>query len=119
MSFTTITPHSFLANVTASTVTDWYPIDYRHPGENLRGVVGSKTATSADTILLELRTLVVSAGTNSSNAPVVTTVADVITTATSWDQTVTTFSAVIQGPFTHVRVRKTGASAAATVVGLV
>lgn len=116
MSFTRLKTHTFLNDVTASTVTDWYPIDYTTPGENVRGVMGTKVSAAGDSIILELRTLDVRIG-KSSNIPV--TAGDVIVTATTWAGSVTNFSAVIQGAYTHLRIRKTGSDAGATVVGVV
>lgn len=107
MSFTKLNTVTFLNAVTASTVTTWYPLDYTFdPGGTLRSVMGVKVATSADSVQLHLRTL-------SSDGT------EVIATATTWDQTATNFSAVIQGPATHIRINKIGSSAAATVVGIV
>jgi hypothetical protein len=110
MSFGKLNTHVFINNITASIASSWYPVDWVYGMNNERSISGSKTATSADEVVLELRTLVLNSG---------TTVADVISTATTWPSTAASFSAVIVGPYTHIRVRKVGASGAATVVGVV
>jgi hypothetical protein len=84
----------------------WIPIDYAFDGGGtLRTVMGSKVATSADAVRLMLR---ISLGS-----------VNVMTTATTWDQNATTFSAVLQGPYTEMQIQKIGSSAAATVMGVV
>lgn len=91
--------HTFLSGVSASTATSWYPVDWRLGADQLRSIIGSKSST--DEVVLELR--------NST----------VISTATAWVSGVTNFQAVIQGPFTDVRIRKVGAGGqGVTVEGL-
>lgn len=105
--FIKLNNYTFLNAVTASTVTPWIPLDYKlDPGGTQRTIMGSKVATSADTVDLQLRILTDDG-------------VEVITTATSWGASVTNFSAVIQGQATHARINKVGSSAAATVVGII
>ena len=103
----TLNTYTFLASVAVSSVSPWFPVDWRYAGIQQRSIMGTKGSSASDVINIELKTSVA-----------VTTDA-VIVTATSFAGSVTVFSAVIQGPFTDIRVRKEGASAAATVVGIV
>ena len=98
--------HTFIDGVTASTVSNWIPLDFRYQ-EGLRSVAGTKV--SADTCVLELgfRT---SAG---------ATTPTVIATATAWVSGPSEFSTVLQGPAPFVRVRVIGSAGAATVVGTI
>lgn len=111
MTGTILKPHTFFAETTASVVSSWYPVDYRYSGENLRTVVGvfsGTTATSSDEVILELK---VSAGSDS-----------VISTATAWIASAAStngFSTVVTGPYTEMRVRKTGTTTGAKVLGVV
>lgn len=110
-SFGKLNTHVFINNVTASVVSQWYKVDYNHGGMiNERSISGTKVSAGNSELVLEVRTLVMNGN---------TTVADVIATATVWNSAATIFSAVLIGPFTHVRARRVGASAAATVVGVV
>lgn len=97
-----INKHTFLDD-TSVAATDWVPVDYRYAGIQQRSVYGTKN--TADEIVVEVR--------------IETAETSVMTTATSWGSGVTNFGAVLQGPFTDLRVRKVGSSAAATVVGIV
>lgn len=106
MSFT-LTPHTFFAEVSASTASSWYPVDWRSSGQQNRTIMGTKT--SAQTVHLEVKTSV--GGANP---------ASVITTATSWAGGETIFGAVLVSPVTDVRVILTDVSGSgdATVVGM-
>lgn len=106
----TLTPVLFLNNISASAATSWVPVDWRNSGVQQRSIMGTKATSASDVLNVELRTSVTAADNS---------LISVITTATSFAGSVTTFSAVIQGPFQDIRIRKEGASAAATVVGLV
>lgn len=105
-----LTKHVFLSSVAASTAGTWYPVDWRYSGIQQRSIIGTKAASASDVINIELN-IIVTAADNS--------LLTVITTATSFAGAVTNFSAVIQGPFDQIRVRKEGSSAAATVVGMI
>jgi hypothetical protein len=106
----TLNKHLFLASAAASAATAWYPVDYKDSEIQERSIQGVKGATSGDVLNVELRTDV--------TAPDGVTY-QVITTATAFTGAVTNFSCVIRGPFEYIRVRKEGASAFATVIGIV
>lgn len=108
--FGQLTPHVFINNVTASVASSWYPVEYNHGGmQSERSISGTKVSAANSEVVVEVRTLIMSAR---------STVADVLSTATSWGGAVTNFSAIIVGPYTHIRARRVGTSAAATVVGV-
>lgn len=107
MSWKVLNKHTFFNNVSASSVSDWYPVDWNsNGGSQIRSIYGVKS--SDDTVLIETRIL---------NA--LPTSAEVIATAAVWVSGVTTFSTNLQGPFTEVRARKTGANGGVTIVGIV
>lgn len=107
MSFIKLNAKTFLSSVATSTITAWIPLDYTlDVGGTQRTIMGSKVASSADSVELHLMIQ----GDDGTQ---------VITTATSWGASVTNFGAVIQGNATHLRINKIGSSAAATVVGIV
>lgn len=101
--FTRLNPHVFLNAVTSAISSSWYPVDWRWGGVQQRSISGTKTAD--DIIVLELQTI----------ANGVT----VIATATTFGSAGTDFSAVVQGPFQMIRVRKVLEHGPATVVGFV
>lgn len=113
--FGKVTPHIFINNVTASFVSPWYPVDSIYGMHNERSISGTKVSAAGSEVVLELRTLVMARNAQGVNV----TAADVIATATAWTSAITNFAAVVVGPFTHIRARRVGASAAATVVGMV
>lgn len=106
----TLHKHVFITSVTASTDSAWIPVDWKYHGIQQRAVSGFKVATSADSVDVLLRTTVTAADGLTYS---------VISTATSWGASVTNFSAVIQGPFEEIKVRKIGSSGAATVIGII
>lgn len=96
--------HTFLASVTASTVTDWYPVDYRFCGDQVRTIAGTKATN--DTLRVEfLLDKEVSGAT--------------VFLATAYDSAVNDFSLSITSPVTHIRINKAGSNGAATVKGIV
>jgi hypothetical protein len=105
----TLNKHLFLASAAASAASAWYPVDFKSSEVQERSIQGIKGATAGDVLNVELRTDVVQDGVTYQ----------VITTATAFTGAVTNFSAVIRGPFEFIRVRKEGASAFATVIGII
>lgn len=106
----TLTPHNFMTSVTASTVGAWVPVDYRFCGIQQRTIVGSRETSASDEVIVEVKIEASAAGGN---------LITVIATATSWTGAGNTFSAVVQGGYNAIRIRKVGSSAAATVNGLI
>lgn len=106
-----LTPHVFFNAAAGSANSSWYPLDYNNGSmANERSISGVKASAGDSEIVLEARTLVINNG---------VTAGDVIVTATSWGAAVVSFSAVLVGPFTHVRTRCVGPSvSAASVVGI-
>lgn len=98
--------HAFIVATTASTASNWYPLDFRYQ-EGLRSIAGTKV--SADTCVLEM-------GFRSSSD---LDLPDIVATATAWVSGPANFSTVLQGPAPFVRVRKVGSAGAATIVGTV
>lgn len=106
-------PQVFLAAVSASTNSPWIPVDVNHDGQILRSISGTKVSGNA--IQVEVRT---SANVQASNGLI--TGYSIIATATTWNSaSVGPISAIIQGPFSDIRVRQIGSSGVSTVVGYV
>lgn len=101
---TTLTPYVFMDNVTTSGTYGPYSIDYRYDEDKLRSISGTRVDTN-DAIQILLETV--------AGDVTVTATATVFTSANG-----THNSAVLQGPFTRVKIVKTGSSGAATFVGL-
>ena len=102
--FVRLNPHTFIDNVAVSVASGWYPVDWKWGGVQQRSISGRKHEN--DTVILELLTIVGDVS--------------VIATATTWGVSgATAFSAVVQGPFQMIRVRKIGTNGGATVVGMV
>lgn len=104
MSEMSLDPVNFIAGVTASTNSDWIPLDYRNSGIQYRSIFGQTGGESTDTITVELK---INAGDY-----------EVIATATTW-VSATRFSALLQSPATAVRIKSAGSAKAVTVNGIV
>lgn len=111
-----LTPHIFINNETSAGIYgEFRPIDFRFDEERLRSVSGTRADVN-DAVQILLDTIVpiyANDGTVTSELTVTVTA----TTFTSANGGVN--SAVIQGPFTAIRLRKVGAAGAATFVGIV
>ncbi len=113
---TTLTPYLFMNAVTASGTFPsggGYTIDPRYNEERLRSISGTRVdVNDAINVLLETEVKVFG-----QNGDLVSTVI-VTATATTFSSANGTFnSCVIQGPFTRIKLHKTGSSGAATFVG--
>jgi len=115
---TTLTPVIFMTAVTASGT---YPsgsgfvVDPRYSEDRLRSISGTRVDVN-DAVHILLETDVKVFGQNGDLTSTVTVTA----TATTFTSTNGTFnSCVLQGPFTRIKIQKTGSSGAATFVGYV
>ena len=107
MSSITLTPKTFLNAQVSATTTPWFPVDYRFDGDGQRTLIGTRVDIN-DIIHLDVRNYDPETG------------AEAIVTATSWTNTNgTNNGCVINGQWTHMRVRKVGVSGAATFVGVI
>lgn len=114
---TILTPVLFMnAQTSAGTYPSGgaYPIDYRYENDKLRSISGTR-ADLGDTIAVLLETVVPQFSLNGDplTSIVVTATATVFTSANGGAN-----SCVLQGPFTRVKLVKTGAGGAATFVGI-
>lgn len=115
-----LTPVLFMTGVTASgtfptTPAGGYTVDPRYDHDKLRSVSGTRVDVN-DAIHVLLETDVKVFGQNGELTSTVTVTA----TATTFTSTNGTFnSCVLQGPFTRIKIQKTGSSGAATFVGYV
>ena len=114
MGSTVLTPFLFMNAVTASATYTSGNIDYKYSEERLRSISGTRVDVN-DVILVLLETDVPVYGQNGvlTTTVVVTATATVFTSANG-----TNNSCVLQGPFTRVKIQKTGGSGAATFVGI-
>jgi len=101
-----ISPITFLNAQAASAASSWYRVDFAYNGGDQRSIMGTRTDVDS-AVAVEVKTSI------SATLSVIAT-ATVYTSANG-----TNNSAVIQGAFTHIRIRKIGASGAATFVGVV
>jgi hypothetical protein len=108
-------PHIFLNNVSVTATSSWVPIDFKYSGAQNRSISGFR-ADSNSPVKLLTKTVVK----NFNRDGVEVTATEVTATATTWDVSGRNyFSSGIVLPATHVRVIKTNASGAATVVGII
>ncbi len=113
---TTLTPYLFMTGVTASGTFPsggGFAIDPRYSEERLRSISGTRVDVN-DAIHVLLETEVKVFGQNGD----VTSTVIVTATATTFSSANGTFnSCILQGPFTRVKLQKTGGAGAATFVG--
>ena len=112
---TKLTPVLFMSAVTASGVypTSGYMIDPTYDQDRLRSISGTRVDVN-DAVHVLVETDVKVFGQNGDLVSTITVTA----TATTFTSTNGTFnSCVLQGPFTRIKIHKTGSSGAATFVG--
>lgn len=109
-----LTPHILMNAETSAGTYGPYPIDFVHEAGTLRSISGTRADTN-DVIQVLLDTIVPIYGNDGTKTSSLT----VTVTATSFTSANGGVnSAVLQGPFTQIRLRKIGASGAATFVGI-
>lgn len=117
---TTLTPVLFMSAVTASgtypvSPATGFTIDPRYGEDKLRSISGTRVDVN-DAVHVLLETDFKVFGQNGDLTSTITVTA----TATTFTSTNGTFnSCVLQGPFTRIKIQKTGSSGAATFVGYV
>lgn len=105
----TLNTHVFLASVETTGATGWHPVDWRHNGDTVRRIVGTKHNEAPDTLIVETQI-------QTDTKPQYS----VITTATTFSVSAAgAFSTNITDPCTHIRVRHTGGNSKYTVIGIV
>ena len=112
-----LTPTVIIATVTATTTSLWLPLDHRYSGSQDRSISGYRTDSNCPIKAL-VKTVVPGYDRNGSFSQALTT--EVTATVTTWAASGRNFfSTGIVLPATHVRVIKTNASGAATIVGVI
>lgn len=106
-----LTQKVFFDAMTSAETTPWYALDYRRDkGGTTRSIEG--TLTAGDTIYVESTNEALYDAANAS-----ATTPTVIVTIGSF--TTSPFSALIEGPQVGLRIRKSGTTGPATVIGVI
>lgn len=117
MSNIVLKPNVLLATVTATTTSNWFPLDCNYSGQQERSISGVRTDTNCP-IKAFVKTVVPGYDKNGVYSTALTT--EVTATVTTWAAGGRSyFSTGILLPATHLRVIKTNASGAATIVGVI
>lgn len=112
-----LTPQVIIATVTATTTSNWLPLDHSYHSPQERSISGFRSDTNCPVKALT-KTVVPGYDKNGVYSTALTV--EVTATVTTWGAGGRNyFSTGVLLPATHLRVIKTNASGAATVVGVI